>query len=279
MTATRSAGRIVALVFGIILVLPALGLIVGGGVLLWADWNERSDGFVVSPEEEFLSPGHALVTDTIDIQTAGDWLPLSAALGTARVEVSAEGGQDVFVGIAPAADVTAYLGDVQRTVIDDLGFDAPATRSDQIPGGEPSGPPTEQDFWTVQTSGGGVQELTWDPAEGDWMLVIMNADGSPGVLVQARIGAEFPALGGIAWGVLIVGVVLTVVAVVLLVIGIRRPADRQLPPPAPGGAVPPPRGPAAQEVWYPQSAAQPPVDPARAPGGAPPGPDAGGRTP
>jgi hypothetical protein len=277
MTATRSAGRIVALVFGILLVLPGLGLIAGGGILLWADANERSDGFVVSPTEEFLSPGHALVTDTIDIRTAGDWLPLSAALGTARVEVSAEGGQDVFVGIAPAADVTAYLGDVQRTVIDDLGFDAPATRSDQLPGGEPSGPPTAQDFWTAQTSGGGVQELTWDPAEGDWMLVIMNADGSAGVLVQARIGAEFPALGGIAWGVLVVGVVITAVAVVLLVVGIRRPAERPLVPPPGPAAVPAPRGPGAQEGWYPPAAANPPADPARAPGGGPPGPESASR--
>jgi len=34
------------------------------------------------------------------------------------------------------------------------------------------------------------------------VFVLMNADGSPGVYVRARIGASFPALGGIGGGVL-----------------------------------------------------------------------------
>ena len=217
------AGRVIALVLGILLLIPALGLLGGGGTLLWADWTQRENGFVVSPHESFASPGYALVSERIDLQTNADWLPISETLGTARVEVRGSAGKDVFVGIAPAADATAYLGSVQRTVIRDLGFDQSASQIDQRQGGAPSGPPADQDIWSAQTSGPGTQELTWDPSAGDWMLVVMNADASAGVVVSARVGAEFPALTGLAWGLTIGGLVLTVVAVLLIALPLRTP--------------------------------------------------------
>jgi hypothetical protein len=243
------AGRIVALVVGLVLLLPGLGLLGAGGTLLWVDWTSRSDGFVNSPSETFTSQGYALVSDRIDLQTDADWLPISSALGTARVEVTGPGQDETFVGIAPIADVTAYLGSVQRTVIGDLGFDQPGSASDERAGGAPSGAPADQDFWTAQASGSGTQQLTWEPAEGNWMLVVMNADGSAGLQVVARVGAEFPALTGIAWGVLIGGLVLTVIAVLLLVIAIRTPRDRRPPMPPSAAGVPSPRSPADQPVW------------------------------
>jgi hypothetical protein len=268
------AGRIVALVIGLLLLLPGLGLLAGGGALLWADWTSRSDGFVVTPDEVFTSQGYALVSERIELQTDADWVPVSAGLGTARVEVTGTGQDEVFIGLAPLSDVTAYLGDVQRTVIDDLGFDQPASRADDRPGGAPSGPPADQDFWTAQASGPGTQQLSWEPAEGNWMLVVMNADGSAGLQVEARAGAEFPALTGIGWGVLVGGLLLTAVAVALLVVAVRTPRDRRPPlPPAPG-VVPSPRSPGGQEFWAqppPPSAAAPPssVAPGREPGDQP----------
>jgi hypothetical protein len=132
----------------------------------------------------------------------------------------------VFGGIATSADARAYLDGVQRTVVDGLGFDAPATYSDQLPGGKPSGPPADQDFWIAQATGHGTQEVTWDPAGGHWMFVVMNADGSQRVDVEARIGAEAPALVWIGWGALALGSVLTVVAVRLLVRGFRPTWDQ-----------------------------------------------------
>jgi hypothetical protein len=250
---TRRAGRVAALVLGMLLLLPGLGLLGGGGVLLWADWFSRPDGFVVAPEETFSSPGHALVSDRIDLRAGPDWLPVSAALGDARLEVTGTGADDVFVGIAPVADATAYLEGVRRTTVDGLGFDAPATSSDELPGGAPAGPPTDQDFWTAQATGPGTQEVTWKPAEGDWMFVVMNADGSAGVDVQARIGAEVPALGGIGWGALIAGLVVTLAAVLLLVLGIRRRSDYWAPVTWTGAPVPSPRRPTTQELWTPPS--------------------------
>ena len=39
-------GRILGVVIGVLLLLPGLGLVVGGGVLLWADQGNRTDGYV-----------------------------------------------------------------------------------------------------------------------------------------------------------------------------------------------------------------------------------------
>src|SRR5215213_2764064 len=114
------AGRVIALVLGIVLLLlPGLGLLAGGGVLLWADQSERADdGFLYSAEDTFSTTGYAMVSERIELSTGADWVPLSAALGSVRLELT--GADDVFVGIGPADEVQAYLGDVERTVIDDL---------------------------------------------------------------------------------------------------------------------------------------------------------------
>src|SRR5215218_727448 len=149
-TDRMGAGRVVVLVLGIVLLLlPGLGLLAGGGVLLWADQAGRADdGFLYSGDDGFATDGYALVSDRIDLETDADWVPLSAALGTARVEVTGAG--DVFLGIAPLAEGRAYLDGVERTVIEDLGIDSSAAGQQLVPGGAPSGPPTEQDFWAAQ---------------------------------------------------------------------------------------------------------------------------------
>jgi hypothetical protein len=79
----------------------------------------------------------------------------------------------------------------------------------------------------------------------------MNADGSAGVSVDARVGATFPALTGIGWGLLVAGLLCLAIGVLLLVLAIRRPSDaRRGPPPgawqvpaAPVPAGPPSSGP------------------------------------
>jgi hypothetical protein len=236
-----SAGRIVALVLGVLLLIPGLALLAGGGAVLWADLGNRTDGYVFSDTDTFSTDGYALSSERIDLATGADWLPLSAALGTARAEVtSADPAADVFVGIAPLADGTAYLDGVARSVIGDLGTGPVGEVA--VPGGPPSGPPAQQDFWAAQASGPGTQRLDWEPVEGEWLFVVMNADGSAGVYVDARVGATVPALGGLAWGLLGAGAFLTLIGIVLLVVAIRRPA-RRVPPyraPTPVPTGPPP---------------------------------------
>src|SRR4051794_40574026 len=170
----RRAARVVARVVGTLLLVLGVALVAGGGLLLWAHGVDRSDGFVTSPEDRFTTSTHALVSERIDLTTGTDWLPVEAALGDARVQVTPR-GDDVFVGIARVDDAAAYLGGVSRTEVEALGFDSPLGNDDQRPGGEPSGPPAEQDFWIAQATGTGELQVTWPATEGDWMFVIMNA--------------------------------------------------------------------------------------------------------
>ena len=233
------AGRIAALVIGIVILLPAAGLLLGGGVLLWADQGNRTDGFVFSETEDFSTDGYALVSERIDV-TGADWVPLRATLGTARAEVAPdEPGEAVFVGIAPVAEGSAYLDGVEHSVIDDLG-----TAEDdevRVPGGAPSGPPAEQDFWVAEASGPGLQRLDWEPAEGDWIFVVMNADGSADVEIDARVGATLPALGGLAWALLGIGLLLAVIGGLVVALAVRRRAPSYIGPPVagPGPGTPP----------------------------------------
>jgi hypothetical protein len=240
---TWGPGRIVALVIGIVLLFPGIGLIVGGAALLWADNSSRTaDGFVVSSSQHFTAPGYALSSDTFDLSTGARWLPISEALGKARVEVRATGGGNVFVGIAPAGDAQAYLDGVGRTIVADIGADVTSADLQTVAGGPPSTAPAAQDFWVAQASGSGAQQLTWLPADGNWALVVMNSDASSGVSVTARAGATVPALGSISWTVLGIGVGITLIGVLLIVLAARRrPAYVQGGPTAATG--PPPSGP------------------------------------
>ncbi len=241
-------GRVIALLLGIVLLLlPGLALVAGGGVLLWADQAERGDdGYLYSAEDGFSTEGYAMVSERIDLATDADWVPLSAALGTARVEVT--GADDVFIGIAPLAEGRAYLDGVERTVIDDLGIDTSAAAQQLVAGGAPSGPPTEQDFWVAQASGAGTQQLSWEPADGNWLLVVMNADGSADVAVTARIGATAPGLDGLAWGLIGGGLFLLLMGVLVVALTVRRRPARYAGPPygaAPVSGGPPPWAPPA----------------------------------
>src|SRR3954451_11422317 len=233
-TSRWGPGRIIALVLGILLLLPGLGLLAGGGALLWADNSHRtSDGYLTSDARTFDTSGFALTSDRVDLSTGADWLPVSSALGTARFQVTGtDPGTDVFIGIAPADDVTAYLGSVRRTVVDDIGTTFDTTRSRLVDGGAPAGPPGDQTFWTAQASGSGAQQLTWRPASGNWALVVMNADGSADVSVTGTAGATVPSLGGLAWGLLIAGAVVSLIGVLLIVLAARRGSRRAGPPAA-----------------------------------------------
>jgi hypothetical protein len=251
-----STGRVVALVLGILLLIPALGVLAGGGVLLWADTAGRNDdGYLVSANDTFSTPGYALASDGVDLSTGADWLPVSAALGDSRLLVTgADPDTDIFVGIAPVGDVSAYLDGVGRTVVRDFGTGS--SNEVVVPGHEPASAPGSQDMWAAQASGPGTQTLTWTPSAGNWTLVVMNADGSANVAVTASIGATFPALSGLAWGVLIAGLVLTLIAVLIIVLAARRrPAVASGPaygyPAAPASTGPAPAG--APPPWTPPS--------------------------
>ena len=211
-----TGGRIVSLVIGAILGLASLGVLFAGGAALWADQTQRDDGFVTSGDETYSTGGAALATDRISIDAGPGWDVPHSLLGDVRVRVtSADPGQAVFVGIAPADDVGAYLLGVRYTTLRDLSNDHGRTEHQ---GARSASAPAQAGIWSASASGTGSQSLVWAAEEGDWAIVAMNADGSPGLTVTADIGAEVPALPWVAAGLLIGGAVMLVLGVVLIVV-------------------------------------------------------------
>ena len=83
-------------------------------------------------------------------------------------------------------------------------------------------PPTDQRFWAASAHGSGPQELTWDVEDGDWSVVVMNADASREVAATIRAGTKVPFLAPAGWISIGAGLVLLTVAGVLVLATVRR---------------------------------------------------------
>ncbi|MGL5827401.1 MAG: hypothetical protein ACRCYU_21720, partial [Nocardioides sp.] len=130
------------------------------------------------------------------IELTGSWpsdLVADEVTGTVRVTV--DGVRPLFLAVAPADDVDAYLAGVPHDVVAGLGDDA---RTTVVPGTDIVDEPAVQGFWTSSVSGSGALSLEWDVDPGDWALVVMNPDGSAGVQADVTVGAELPVLGRLA---------------------------------------------------------------------------------
>lgn len=215
-----TGGRITALVIGALLVLVSLVFLGGGGTVLWADRTQRDAGYVTTDVHEFSTAGSALATERSDLGSAGTgWLYAPGLLDKVRIRVTAANpGPPLFVGIGPSADVDRYLAGVSHTLISDFW----TNRVEVEGGGTPASAPGTQHFWVASSTGPGGRTLTWDPANGSWTVVVMNADGRSGIDVRADLGARIPALLWIAVGLLAAGVVFGVGGGLLIAGAIRR---------------------------------------------------------
>ena len=84
--------------------------------------------------------------------------------------------------------------------------------------------PRDQTFWVAQRAGLGEQRLTWPVTTGHWAVVVMNADGSRGVAVDAKAAATLPHLTGIAAGLVTAGGVTVLLGALAIGLGVpRRP--------------------------------------------------------
>lgn len=69
--------------------------------------------------------------------------------------------------------------------------------------------------------------------DGDWTLVVLNADGSRGVVARVEAGATVPALGWVAAVVLGTGLLLLGGGVALIWFAARGPGTPTVPAPEP----------------------------------------------
>lgn len=200
-----TGGRIAALVSGALLVLVSLALLGGGGAGLWADLTQREAGYVTTGVHAFSTSGSALATEPTHLGSPGvGWLYSPGLLGKVRIRVTPVGsGSALFVGIGRSTDVDRYLAGVNHTVVSDF-F---GNKMEAITGGSPASAPGTQHFWVASSTGLGARTLKWDPHNGSWTVVVMNANGRPGIGVRADLGARMPAVLWISIGLLVAGTV------------------------------------------------------------------------
>ena len=212
-----TAGRILAIVSGVLAALIALGLLAGGGVLLWAYGTKRDDdGYYSTRYERFASAGYAVRSDDLDLGAEGsDWL--FDRVGTIRIRGRSTTSRPLFRGIGREDDVERYLNGVEHEVVTDVDLDPWQVTYRHEAGSRQPRRPGSQTFWAAR----GRNAVTWEVDDGDWVAVLMNADASQGVSADISVAGKS---GLVLWSgiiVLVLGVLAAGLAVFLLRLGFR----------------------------------------------------------
>lgn len=217
----RSGGRRVAIwLGGGVALFGAVLAIAGGGIIAVFG----SDGVASTGRHELSTPTSALVSGTASIETAG----FVDDLGSARIKISAraDGGRPVFVGVGRAHDVERYLAGAATDEV--TSFDASPFRSSfsvrrhRHAGSAVPAAPGRQSFWVARGSGRDAAAVSWKVRDGDYRVVIMNADGSRGVATQSKFGADVPYAPGVGLGILAGGLLLVGGGIASITVGARR---------------------------------------------------------
>ena len=219
-----TAGRVISVVIGSLLVLMGLGFAGAGGTLALAGATEREDGFLMTPTTSLDSETFAITSEDAEIDTEGapSWVP-SMWLGEVRVHARADTGEPLFVGVARTSDVQGYLGDVSRDTLRE--FRVGKAVLETTDGGAPATAPADQTFWVAQASGTDAT-LTWDLEDGDWTIVLMRQDGTSGISADVSTGAELPVINAVIAVLLVLAGLTLLAGALLIAIPVRNATKR-----------------------------------------------------
>ena len=219
-SAGRSTGRIVAMWLGGVAVAIGALIAIGGGAVLAAF---GSDGVLSSDRGALSTPTAALMSQTA---TVNDTAGASDVLGDTSIRISARaagGGGPLFVGVGPARDVERYLSGAAVDEVTDFDVDPFRVQRNRLDGTRTPAAPVSQSFWVARASGR-TANVDWKVRDGDYRVVIMNADAGRAVATQTSIGVEVGYLPGLAIGLLIGGLVIAGAGAATIVLAARRPA-------------------------------------------------------
>ena len=219
-----SPGRLGAIITGGAIASIATLVLAGGAVANWLEDRKDADGYYTTSAERFSTNTYALATENLDID---DGLPGSATdYGKVRFKVRSDGATPVFVGIARTRDVDTYLDRSAHATLTDLEVDPFAAKYHTTGGLTAPAAPGTQPIWASKATGTGTQTLTWDVKDGDWSVVVMNADATAGVDTDISVGADVPIVDDIATALTIGGISGIGIGVALIAGGLITPRRR-----------------------------------------------------
>jgi hypothetical protein len=210
------------LVLGVLLSLVGLTLAGVAAPLGAALFQQDNEGYVMSPTERYAVDTYAITSERLEV-VLDEGLPTTGRAGPVASfmlrATSAKSGQDIFVGVGPQVEVAKYLADVEHSELTELRFNPFRVNYRTVTGSQAPPLPGTQDFWAVSAQGPGTQQITADLTDGDWVVVIMNADGTRPVAADLQAGARSVFLAPVTLGTLIVGLALLALGIPLLVVG------------------------------------------------------------
>lgn len=225
------ARRTILLCTGLVLLLLGGASAVGGGAVMALF---GSDNRLVSGTHAVSTGTSALVTSIDDVS---DMHGTADVVGNPRLGVRTTAAmRPSFVGIGPAAAVDRYLAGAPIETAQDLDVDPFRLQTVRRDWTARPAPPGQQSFWIRQATGTDGAALDWALSNGDFRLVVMNADGSPGVSADAQFAVTVPKLFGIGVALLLGGLVILGVGLALIVLALLL--ARRTPKPGAGQAWP-----------------------------------------
>src|SRR3954463_11353498 len=198
---------------GVLATVGAVLALGGGGILALGG----SDGEFSSGHRDVSTSSSALVSKAASINDTAD---VTEVLGHPRVKIAADsmnGDRNVFVGVGRKADVDRYLAGVQIDRVTDFDGDPWSLHKTRVEGSARAKPPSTQSFWVAKSSGSSAA-IDWKVRDGDYRVVVMNADGSRGVQTESEFAVQVPPLGTAAVGMLILGLVVAGGGIALMAI-------------------------------------------------------------
>ncbi|MFD6562591.1 hypothetical protein [Micromonospora profundi] len=218
----RAIAGVLLLVIGI----PAL--LVGGG--LWLVTRHADPGGAFTARFETVrTPGHAVVVGDLDRLLRQEAPFARTAQTRLRVDARTPGGP-AFVGLAPAAEVRRWLESVPHATVRRVALARGPLPVRLDPAGPAVAPaaaaatsPLGRPFWVRE----GIGSLEWaagDLAGEPMSLVVMRPDGGADLALDLRAELRATWTGPATWGLLALGVLL-VVGAVLLLLRPQRPRE------------------------------------------------------
>jgi hypothetical protein len=218
--------RVVAIITGLVLVVPAIAMLLGGAALaLGHTFGRDADGFFETTIDQIETGTVAVVAEELDFSSdpAGPSWILDRLDAEVRLIVE-DSSNDMFLGIATRDDVDAYLAGVAHNEIVEIGDGlVPVYRYRD--GSSVVAPPASETFWVVSAQGSTPLPLVWEPTDGTWAVVLMNADASAGVLADVNVGVKAGFVLPAALILLGLGTILTPVMIGLIIYGTTSEED------------------------------------------------------
>jgi len=231
------AGRVIVVILGGFMILVGLPLAFAGTALIGVTSTlDDGSGYLGVRGLDFETGTQALVfkemhvedivIDRIEGQGTRYWTPDPSDFLKMKLTFESNNGKEVFVGILDDAQALSYLGAAEYEMVNDFRMDDPLDDDPYVAyrlhsGDEIVVDPQSIGGWEAYAVGDDIT-LEWEAEEGDFWVVIMNTDLSPGVDVESGVGVKTPFLSFIGKGILLGGVACLVIGGLIIYAGVVR---------------------------------------------------------